>query len=41
MHQDGFIAVAERMMARRDVPLTDARRASLHAMYTRATGGGA
>jgi UDP-N-acetylglucosamine diphosphorylase / glucose-1-phosphate thymidylyltransferase / UDP-N-acetylgalactosamine diphosphorylase / glucosamine-1-phosphate N-acetyltransferase / galactosamine-1-phosphate N-acetyltransferase len=41
MHRDGFLGGAERMMARRDVPLTDARRAALHAMYTRATGGAA
>jgi hypothetical protein len=38
MDEGGFLSVAERMMARRDVPLTDARRASLHAIYTRATG---
>ena len=38
MKEDGFISIAERMMARRDVPLTDARRASLRAMYARAMG---
>jgi hypothetical protein len=36
MTEDGFLSMAERMMARRDVPLTDARRASLRAVYVRA-----
>ena len=36
MTEDGFLSMAERMMARRDVPLTDARRASLRAAYARA-----
>jgi UDP-N-acetylglucosamine diphosphorylase/glucosamine-1-phosphate N-acetyltransferase len=35
--EDGFLSMAERMMARRDVPLTEARRASLRAVYVRAT----
>jgi UDP-N-acetylglucosamine diphosphorylase/glucosamine-1-phosphate N-acetyltransferase len=41
MNEDGFISIAERVMARRDVPLTDARRASLRSIYDRATGGAA
>jgi hypothetical protein len=36
MTEDGFLSMAERMMARRDVPLTDTRRASLRAVYVRA-----
>ncbi len=39
MNQDGFIGVAERMMARREVPLTEARRASLRSIYARGIGG--
>ncbi len=39
MNEDGFISIAERMMARREVPLTDARRASLLSIYARAAGG--
>jgi UDP-N-acetylglucosamine diphosphorylase/glucosamine-1-phosphate N-acetyltransferase len=34
--EDGFLSMAERMMARREVALTDARRASLRAVYARA-----
>jgi UDP-N-acetylglucosamine diphosphorylase / glucose-1-phosphate thymidylyltransferase / UDP-N-acetylgalactosamine diphosphorylase / glucosamine-1-phosphate N-acetyltransferase / galactosamine-1-phosphate N-acetyltransferase len=37
--EDGFLSMAERMMARRDVPLTEARRASLRAVYARNAGG--
>jgi UDP-N-acetylglucosamine diphosphorylase / glucose-1-phosphate thymidylyltransferase / UDP-N-acetylgalactosamine diphosphorylase / glucosamine-1-phosphate N-acetyltransferase / galactosamine-1-phosphate N-acetyltransferase len=40
MNEDGFVTVAERMMARRNVPLTDARRASLLSIYARAAAGG-
>jgi UDP-N-acetylglucosamine diphosphorylase/glucosamine-1-phosphate N-acetyltransferase len=39
MNEDGFLQVAERMMARREVSLTDARRGSLRAIYGRAAGG--
>ncbi len=40
MNEHGFMGIAERMMARRDVALTDARRASLLSIYARAIGGG-
>ncbi|HET8622173.1 MAG TPA: putative sugar nucleotidyl transferase [Gemmatimonadales bacterium] len=39
MHLDGFLSTAERVMARRNVALTDARRASLRSIYARATEG--
>jgi UDP-N-acetylglucosamine diphosphorylase/glucosamine-1-phosphate N-acetyltransferase len=39
VREDGFLEIAERAMARRDVVLTDARRASLRSIYARATGG--
>jgi UDP-N-acetylglucosamine diphosphorylase/glucosamine-1-phosphate N-acetyltransferase len=35
--EDGFLKVAERVMPRRDVPVTPERRASLSAMYRRLT----
>ena len=38
--EDGFLSMAERMMARREVALTDARRASLRAVYARGGGSG-
>lgn len=37
--EDGFLSMAERMMSRRDVALTDERRASLRAVYARTAGG--
>jgi hypothetical protein len=33
--EDGFLSMAQRMMSRRDFVLTDARRASLRAVYAR------
>ncbi|MBA2458660.1 MAG: hypothetical protein H0V43_06865 [Gemmatimonadales bacterium] len=36
--EEGFLRVAERVMARRDVELTDARRQSLRRTFVRATG---
>jgi hypothetical protein len=39
MREEGFLSIAERVFARRDVGLTDARRKSLRATYARATGG--
>lgn len=38
MTEDGFLKVAERVMPRRDVPVTPERRASLTATYRRLTG---
>ncbi|MGH7628870.1 MAG: putative sugar nucleotidyl transferase [Gemmatimonadales bacterium] len=41
VNEDGFLRMAERMMARRDVALTEARRASLQSLYARAARAGA
>jgi UDP-N-acetylglucosamine diphosphorylase/glucosamine-1-phosphate N-acetyltransferase len=38
MTEEGFLRIAERVMPRREVELTDARRASLVAIYRRLTG---
>jgi hypothetical protein len=38
MTEEGFLRIAERVMPRRDVELTEVRRTSLVAIYRRLTG---